>query len=568
MNKINILITGVFFSFVLASNAYAVDIYVDNSLGANITNNSYSIVQRNSSGADGNAYTTVQAAINAMSPGDHIVMRGGTYQEGHIDIPLSKNGTSWNDGEYNKLSSYPGEWAVLDAQYTAPDGEPSYGAVLGHAVYDDSYAFDLKYWWFERFELTGGGNSVGGAGFFGGGGPFKFRYLYVHDNYSPSGGQNPAGIKGHHIHDSVIEFCYFDNNGMQTGTDTNAANIAIYSDYNWNDTAQNGYDDNDSSHRPGARNIIRYNYIINASVGFKYKGMQLFSGRNPGGGHGPDDTYGTYGDEIHHNIFDNIRAYAIGAHQDFIQIFNNIILNSNRSIMFQYEPLCDIYKGVSYNNTIINSNSGAIMRYASEYFSFTSHNYYGYDYNNLIDNCLQDAHYWESAALDIAIHTTTEDNWDLSNYTGSNNYVYRPIDTQNVQLNRVLSTQSSYKAQNYTSSPKTLYRNVYDSGNLLFEGTSGIDQLITKGTHIVESEITISNGGIGIPHPYLAGVTIPSYISATNPNDNAWVAGVLSLANVTNLMNGSTNDPEWIEGGGGVPPVSLQTPRGFERVAQ
>ena len=64
------------------------NIYVDNTLSQNITNGAYSIVNRDNSGSDGNAFRTVQAGIIALSAGDVLFMRGGTYYE-NVSIPHS-----------------------------------------------------------------------------------------------------------------------------------------------------------------------------------------------------------------------------------------------------------------------------------------------------------------------------------------------------------------------------------------------------------------------------------------------------------------------------------------------
>jgi hypothetical protein len=74
---------------------------------------------------------------------------------------------------------------------------------------------------------------------------------------------------------------------------------------------------------------------------------------------------------------------------------------------------------------------------------------------------------------------------------------------------------------------------------------------------VLSGSTTIANGGIGGPHPYLGGVVMPSYVGATNPNDNAWVDGVLGLADLSNLINGGPGDPRWVEGGSGNHPPAL-----------
>ena len=58
----------------------ATNYYVDGSLGSNCTGN-YSITNRSCSGSDGNAYTTVQAAVDATVAGDTVYIRAGTYVE-------------------------------------------------------------------------------------------------------------------------------------------------------------------------------------------------------------------------------------------------------------------------------------------------------------------------------------------------------------------------------------------------------------------------------------------------------------------------------------------------------
>ena len=170
----------------IGSAGFAADIYVDQTLSQNITDGKYSIENRNNSGSDGNAYTTVQGALDAMNPGDHIYMRGGTYQEGSILIPTEKNPTSGNwTNNYNLLASYPGEWAILDGENSLTGTTVTGRMVLGRAGLDN-ITQQLSYWKFERFEVKNGRSSDGtwGGGIWVNNGPFWFRYLYIHDNYA------------------------------------------------------------------------------------------------------------------------------------------------------------------------------------------------------------------------------------------------------------------------------------------------------------------------------------------------------------------------------------------------
>ncbi|OFX29427.1 MAG: hypothetical protein A2W92_13370 [Bacteroidetes bacterium GWA2_42_15] len=71
----------------------------------------------------------------------------------------------------------------------------------------------------------------------------------------------------------------------------------------------------------------------------------------------------------------------------------------------------------------------------------------------------------------------------------------------------------------------------------LYKGTTGAARFKTRGSHVINGDTTIANGGIGGAHPYLEGVTLPSYIGATDPNNDSWVDTVLGLANLGTQTN-------------------------------
>jgi hypothetical protein len=59
---------------------FSATIYIDGGLASNYTNGTYSIVNRTcDSGSDGNAYTTIAAALDASAADDTIRFRPGSY---------------------------------------------------------------------------------------------------------------------------------------------------------------------------------------------------------------------------------------------------------------------------------------------------------------------------------------------------------------------------------------------------------------------------------------------------------------------------------------------------------
>lgn len=549
-----------------AEEVWAANIYVDNNLASDCVSNNYSITNRACNSSNGKAYNTVQKAVNAMSAGDHIILRGGTYQE-CINIPISKNGTAWTEGNYNKISSCSAsdgcasnEWAILDGNHACA-GVSQNGAVIGYWVSTEDGSGDLKYWWFERLEIRNGSGEGTAYGILANGGPFKVRYCYIHDNIAPDCNNLPAGIWGQQWHDSVIEYNWIKDNG---GTaQHNCANVGWISAYgNSTSIADNM---NFGGLVIDKSNEIRYNYIQGSNQGFKVKHFTLFTGRNTATGHDYEDTYKDYNTKIHHNIFTNQAGHAIGAHGDFWQVYNNIIDSpGEKGIVAQYDYVdyWFMYKTTIYNNTIINPGEyGGVLGMGRRFYTNMNQNYYGYVYNNICDNCgAYNGWCSEGADFNPQMYCSSSNAINYSNAYVSNNYSYRYRDSSQYRISTTSYTAPTFESQTVTHTPKVAFRNLYDAANLLYEGTSGADKYRIKAGHIIGST-TAGAGGIGGSHPFLNGITIPSYIGAANPNDNAWVAGVLNLASVLNMQNAGNGDPNWIEGGGSsntTPPAAPQ----------
>jgi len=119
-------------------------IYVDGSLANNCTGGTYSVANRDCSGSDGNAYTSIEEGVNAALPGDTVQVRGGLYHE-QVDIRV--NGEA---GNRIVIQNYPGETPILegsqavtgwaqcsgDDPYLTVQGEvnPHYAAIYRTAV--------------------------------------------------------------------------------------------------------------------------------------------------------------------------------------------------------------------------------------------------------------------------------------------------------------------------------------------------------------------------------------------------------------------------------------------------
>lgn len=529
------------------SPLWATDRYVDATCAAGAA---YDPATRTQGSGSSISYQTIQAAINAMSGGDDIYMRGGTYQPTTssnqlITIPLATSGTS---GNWSSLQSYPGEWAIIDGQNNCGN----YGTGIGYYLTggDWTTASDVSYWLFERFELKNVRSSSGSYswGIFLNGGPNKFRYLYIHDCVATDGGNIPFGLGGYHWQNNIVEYCYLNNVGY-SGEDGgwNASSIGYFSDYMVEYQRVNGFVLDYSEQRPGYKNIIRYNYIVGGAMGFSHKEQQLFSGRQTGF----TETYNDYGDQIHHNIFYNCGNSAIMIDQDFAQAYNNVIDTCKYGIYVGYDPTQrqHPYKVGLWNNTLMNCSDNGILRFNRDNAEAYNPAYYqGYDWNNIIDASGHVVHFSFSPG-DITVAPVQS--FDLSGYYGSNNYSYRPNETDVYRLRNTAYTQSQYEAQTLTGTPRQSYTNAYDAGNLLYAGTSGANKYIpaSSGSHVIEGSTTIANGGIGGSHPYLSGVTIPSYVGAVNPSDSDWVAQVLDFdaAYFTAVTGGSI--PTWLDDG-------------------
>jgi hypothetical protein len=551
--RVNILIFIIIFFVPVA--ALATNIYVD----ADCTGNpetDYDPAGNSCSGGSDTVYSTVANAVAAMSGGDDIYIRGGTYNEGCIYISGNDSGTAEN---YSSIQSYPGEWAIIDGERDCD--------CVAKSVFAMNASPQLQYFKFERLEITGGGLS-GGSGVTAAGiylydvNNVVVRYCYIHDNLADDGTENPAGVSLHTPMGCVIEYNWFDDNGTVAATNGNATNINFFSDYK-DDT-----DDDFDSTNCTKENIVRYNLLQSpngyAVSGLRHKNQQIFGeqDRDPN-----DMTYKNWGDKWHHNIIMDMDGMGIEVQQDFAQVYNNIIHfksgvredNNGGIFIKKFGSAAEVYQTTVYNNTILGSGAEITGIHVSGLSSSKDFHPYSQVYNNIVSN-FGDDYRREDISLGTTINSAND--WDplgtitLTDCPVDRNYVYQPADADEYAVARAdyFGGDHRFTTAEYNSAYSvTNYTNAYNAEDLLFQDTSGAGQYKTRSAHVLTGATTIANGGIGGAHPYLSGVTIPSYVGATDPHDNAWVAGVLSLATYTNLRDSDPDsDPIWIEGNTGV----------------
>lgn len=542
--------------------SWASSIYIDNTLVSDCTGD-YSISSRNCTGSDGNAYDTIQEGVDVMSAGDTMYLRGGTYNERAIYIGDWRSGAS--DAWYT-VSSYPGEWAIIDGQHN-PQPEDSKDFIFYGTTANGVQGY-IK---FERLEITGGGYDVGDADYpsaHGGGiqmrgGPFIFKYLYIHHNYGDNN-NNCAGLQLQNgTGDTTIEYCFFEGNGQVSGVDrnTSVANLMIFSDYKYESEVVL-YDGATGYSTATQSNTIRYNLFKADSgggnfttTGFKHKGMQRLTGytyadqENVADNTPNDDGWETRGDEIHNNIFID-HMVGIEIDQDYTQVHNNILFMKDWSEgpssaiqgRDQNSSRRGPFKPSIYNNTI-NADGlfGISLHLVPDSWSGVTPYIKAYTYNNIIQDAKSD---YDSEDLSIESDSVTASGgYPFSDLPVSRNYFYDPQDTDLVRIQITNYTKAEIEA---TDAADTVYSNSYDGENTLYIGTTGATQYTTRSAHVITGATTIANGGIGGNHPYLAGVTIPSYVGAVDPNDTEWVDGVLSMNVAWFTAQDGDNEPSWI----------------------
>ncbi len=484
---------------VLFSLGNADSIFVDKRITGYVTD--YSRTARDRTGTC-KASGTVRAAIANMTNGDDIFMRGGIYRERTITIPLTKNGSSV---KWNTLQSYPGEWAILDGEDLL-DNDSCY--LLGYPGMNNRDE-ELHYWVFQRFEMRRASSTLNGStrALWVNGGPFIVRHVYFNKNWVNTNGDNPSAIRMYRPHDSKIQYCYFQQNGAYGFDRMNGAQIALFSDYNWDRDIDSLVDSSNCTRR----NDISFNLFDSSSNGIKHKATQvLTTGHN-----GADMRYKSLGDNFHHNVFRG-HLNAICGNSDFLQIHHNISYSGSIEISEQSGTEPDRLNCTVYNNTVILGKMFIPEAHDAPQATYAP---FVYVVNNLIDSGVPS---WDLGILGFGdARSAYTQNYDATNLIANNNYLYRPTSMNHfsfgsntgnncMMFRTVAEVASCYSFTNWTNS---------SSG--VFQGTSGITRYKTNNSNVIDGAITIADGGVGGNHPYLTGITFPGYVGA-NGDGSLW----------------------------------------------
>ena len=290
---------------------------------------------------------------------------------------------------------------------------------------------------------------------------------------------------------------------------------------------------------------IRYNLVEASAQGIKDKNNQFLSKNHTG----TEMSWSEYGNKIHHNIIKNPRNRPVMMESDFVQIYNNIMdlsnqgyTSSRRADLHHWDDGERVYfHNCFYNNTLIRTRVETEHFYDSTSVNSTHNtsfkpslsdpiNPYHYFYNNIF----YDVGNAVNGRLDLNII------WNYGAYDVDTGII--DMSTIFVERNLFIPRLPSTKvivvgASSDTFSITDYFNRGWATKNYAQSSTSGLfsTSYKTNGSFSLGGSDTISNGGVGGNHPYLSNVKIPSYVGATDPNNDGWVDNVLNLSKLNNL---------------------------------
>jgi len=346
--------------------AYAKTFFLDHLLASNCISGNYSIANRNCTGGDGIAFQDLSSAIGALSGGDTLFIRAGTYTRstgssivGALQIDFS--GTA---GKHTIVSGFESEQPVICPQDKTGKNYCLYNPFPG----DTSH------------RICEGGESRGGAACFYPNPAISISGSHVDLRNMKTYGQLYIGKTG--LHDVRIEKCDIGGGGpsLNQGSSLmlNTAGSPMY-----NITIRN----NKLHHSAWGESTA------NGSTLMGYKFSAIIENNEFSDGWGDDLRYkdsrdaGAYETHIRYNIFkpstinpssnagfSGINQYP---HLDNVYVYQNIFLKKRYAVVLQSSA---ITKSVVYNNTFIGNVSDITSRNSGKweiYNNFTYHSLLG-----------------------------------------------------------------------------------------------------------------------------------------------------------------------------------------------
>jgi hypothetical protein len=303
--------------------------YVDARPGINCNGN-YSIVNRSCNGADGYSYTTISSGVQAMSSGDTLNIRAGTYTDQPVAVKDYQSGTGTGATPYTIIRGYQSERPILRGSTTTSiDGIASYFNSGGQAHHIEYRGLEITNvatcFWLGKLHHVNIIDNVcyDTYGFFIYTDPAAVSDVYVANNYVYRIGKNQPGYPpGNNAIYAIGSNAIIENNRFEH----TCAAIFIYS----------------SAANPAAQdNVIVRNNIVRWNARADLDPWQIGSTCGP--------------------------AIGAGARGDNLQIYNNIIWDSSFTATY---PMISTHQGQNnsyfptnvkvYNNTIVGGAGGQL----------------------------------------------------------------------------------------------------------------------------------------------------------------------------------------------------------------
>jgi hypothetical protein len=169
----------------LAEIATGVTRYADNTLSSNCTSRNYSIANRNCSGSDGNAYISLQTAVNNSAGGDTIRVRGSATHYTGSGESGAINGSGSSNSNRLTIEGYQSERPIVRGFHGNSFVNIRNLIVDMNQIVGSTAVFGMNFSRMENVEVRNAGHQ----GMFGLGNS-EFINLNVHDNgfWDPPGG--------------------------------------------------------------------------------------------------------------------------------------------------------------------------------------------------------------------------------------------------------------------------------------------------------------------------------------------------------------------------------------------